>query len=97
MNRTSLHVQEIHLGGHLHAKSSEVFHTERNQRCGMCLMLHWGPLTQAACSDHSGEERSEKYTSVRAAKICASYPILEETGAIEQILPKKEQALLAKL
>ena len=32
-----------------------------------------------------------------AAKICTSYPILEESGAIEQILPKKEQALLAKL
>ncbi|CAK0773268.1 hypothetical protein CVIRNUC_004047 [Coccomyxa viridis] len=31
------------------------------------------------------------------AKICTSYPILEESGAIEQILPKKEQALLAKL
>ena len=34
---------------------------------------------------------------LRAAKICASYPILEESGAIEQILPKKEQAILAKL
>lgn len=32
-----------------------------------------------------------------AAKVCSTYPSLEESGAIEQILPKKEQALLAKL
>ncbi len=32
-----------------------------------------------------------------AAKVCSTYPLLEETGAIEHILPKKEQAILAKL
>lgn len=32
-----------------------------------------------------------------AGKVCASYPLLEETGAIEQIFPKKESAVVAKL
>ena len=32
-----------------------------------------------------------------AAKVCSTYPILEESGAIDLILPKKEQAVLAKL
>ena len=62
----------------------------RGEICASCFI-------EAACSDHHGEQRSENNTPVRAAKICASYPILEVTGAIEQILPKKEQALLAKL
>eukprot|EP00884_Botryococcus_braunii_P011354 jgi/Botrbrau1/20219/Bobra.31_1s0016.1 len=30
------------------------------------------------------------------AKVCASYPSLEETGAIDVIFPKKEQGCLAK-
>ena len=33
----------------------------------------------------------------RVAKVCASYPSLEESGAIDLILPKKEAATLAKL
>ena len=35
--------------------------------------------------------------SAVAGKVCASYPLLEETGAIEQIFPKKESAVVAKL
>lgn len=31
------------------------------------------------------------------AKVCSTYPSLEESGAIDDILPKKEQAILAKL
>ena len=34
---------------------------------------------------------------VPAAKVCSTYPSLEESGAIDDILPKKEQAILAKL
>ena len=32
-----------------------------------------------------------------AAKVLELYPFLEETGVIDEILPKKEQATLAKL
>ena len=32
-----------------------------------------------------------------AAKVLELYPFLEETGVIDEILPKKEQAALAKL
>ncbi|KAK9825356.1 hypothetical protein WJX81_002319 [Elliptochloris bilobata] len=31
------------------------------------------------------------------SKVCASYPSLEESGAIEHIFPKKESAIVAKL
>ena len=34
---------------------------------------------------------------VSAAKVLELYPFLEETGVIDEILPKKEQAALAKL
>ena len=32
-----------------------------------------------------------------AAKVLELYPFLEESGVIDEILPKKEQAALAKL
>lgn len=35
--------------------------------------------------------------SVLAAKVCSSYPLLEESGAIDDILPKKESITVAKL
>ena len=31
-----------------------------------------------------------------AAKVCASYPFLEQTGVIDDIIPKKEQGAIAK-
>jgi hypothetical protein len=33
---------------------------------------------------------------VLAAKICASYPSLEETGLIDYLLPKKDQLVVGK-
>lgn len=34
---------------------------------------------------------------IGAAKVVELYPYLEETGIIDEIVPKKEQAALAKL
>ncbi|KAK9808706.1 hypothetical protein WJX72_002295 [[Myrmecia] bisecta] len=39
--------------------------------------------------------KSSVQRSIRA-KICSQYPLLEETGAIDEILPKKEAITLAK-
>lgn len=39
----------------------------------------------------------EKLSLCVVAKVLELYPFLEETGVIDEILPKKEQATLAKL
>ena len=38
-----------------------------------------------------------KHAKCIAAKVCELYPMLEDTGIIDVILPKKEHATIAKL
>lgn len=54
-------------------------------------MLH-GKATCPYC-----DERADKVLRCHAAKVVELYPYLEETGIIDEIVPKKEQAALAKL
>ena len=58
---------------------------------GMVSMLHG----KATCPYR--DERAEKVLRWHAAKVVELYPYLEETGIIDEIVPKKEQAALAKL
>ena len=41
--------------------------------------------------------KNEARNILTTAKVCTSYPSLEESGAIDLILPKKESATIAKL
>lgn len=46
---------------------------------------------------HSNQAGKSFFLIAFAAKVLELYPFLEETGVIDEILPKKEQAALAKL
>ena len=55
-------------------------------------------LTCCAAGAIEAERREpDKLVRGYAAKVVELYPYLEETGVIDEILPKKEQAALAKL